>query len=153
MATEEKSIIARSGTRSQLSTAGQLKPGQAGFCTDEKTIVYRRRLSEADRPGEFDFFTSCENGLSNSPLISGSIEIVPNVFIIFGTIGSVVFSLATPKRLDVVNEYKFRFTAGDSTNVTWPSGISWIDGSTPVITSGKKYELNILDGCAVCGEF
>lgn len=57
MATEEKSIIARSGTRSQLSTAGQLKPGQAGFCTDQKTIIYRRRLSEVDRPGELDYFT------------------------------------------------------------------------------------------------
>lgn len=61
MATEQKSIISRSGTRAELTASGQLKPGQAGFCTDEKTIVYRRRSTEAIRPGELDFYAITES--------------------------------------------------------------------------------------------
>lgn len=71
MAIEEKSIIARSGTRAELSSANQLKPGQAGFCTDEKTIVYRRRLTESTRPGELEFYSIYEAD-SNRVLASGS---------------------------------------------------------------------------------
>lgn len=67
MATEEKSIIARSGTRAELSAANQLKPGQAGFCTDEKTIVYRRRSTETTRPGELDYFTIESGSATTGP--------------------------------------------------------------------------------------
>lgn len=79
MATEEKSIISRSGTRAELSTLDQLKPGQVGFCTDEKTILRRRRLTDS-RPCELDYF---ETESSSDLVASVSLSNPSNLYRLF----------------------------------------------------------------------
>lgn len=66
MGLEYKNIIDRCGTYAELVTEGQLLEGQAGFCTDRHSIMYRRRSTEVDRPSEIDEFRC--TGLRNPAL-------------------------------------------------------------------------------------
>jgi hypothetical protein len=68
MGIEYKNIIDRCGTYAELSTNGQLLEGQAGFCTDRHSILYRRRSTEVDRPSEIDEFrcTGFRNPIHNT---------------------------------------------------------------------------------------
>lgn len=84
---------------------------------------------------------------------SGAIALQSNKYIQFGTLSSVAFSLVTPSRTDIVNEYRIKFVAGASTAIIWPSDLKWLNGTAPTITSGKTYEISILEGLAICAEF
>lgn len=83
---------------------------------------------------------------------SGAVSIPSNTLEVFGTVSAISFSLGTALS-GVANLYCFQFTAGASTSVTWPAGILWVNGAIPTIVSGKKYQVSILELCAVLMEF
>lgn len=71
----------------------------------------------------------------------------PNVLYRLGTLtGSVTFTLASPSDNAIVNHYYWTFTAGSTApTITWPSGVSWLDGGAPTVGANKHYEISILD--------
>lgn len=78
MATEYKNILDRCGTYYELIVHGQLLEGQAGYCTDRHSILYRRRSTETVRPGEIDEFR-CVGFLNPSVNTTGiTVDPVPS---------------------------------------------------------------------------
>lgn len=71
----------------------------------------------------------------------------PNIFYRLGTItGSVSFTLASPSDNTIINHYYWTFETGSTApTITWPSGISWLDGSAPTVSANSHYEISILD--------
>lgn len=57
MSTTYANIFDRCGTRAELLADNQLLPGQSGYCTDTKMVLYRRRVTESVRPSEIDEFS------------------------------------------------------------------------------------------------
>jgi len=73
-------------------------------------------------------------------------------------VSDTVETLTVTKGTDIpgiANEYKFQFTAGTSCTVEYDGfgTIKWLDGEVPTFTSGRTYEISILNGCGVCAEF
>lgn len=82
--------------------------------------------------------------------------LLPNVFYNLGELtGSVTISLASATDSTIENEYKFRFSTGNSApTITWPNTITgWLGGTTPTINANKTYWVAINDGLAIIGEF
>ena len=52
-----------------------------------------------------------------------------------------------------VKEYIIRFVAGSSCNIILPNGTLYPNGTQPTYVSGRTYEINIVNNCAVIGEF
>ena len=51
-------------------------------------------------------------------------------------------------------EYTIRFVAGQNlTTVTLPQGVLWANGTSPTFVAGRTYEINVINNCAVFGEF
>lgn len=51
-------------------------------------------------------------------------------------------------------EYTIRFVAGQNlTTVTLPQGVLWANGTAPTFVTGHTYEINVVNNCAVVGEF
>lgn len=50
-------------------------------------------------------------------------------------------------------EYLIRFIAGSGCNIILPNGTLYPDGVTPSYVSGRTYEINVVNNCAVIGEF
>lgn len=78
---------------------------------------------------------------------------VPDVVYKLGTLtGTVTFSLAAAVTGNV-NHYFWSFDTGSTApTVTWPSGITWADGTGPTVAASKHYEISILDGIATYAE-
>lgn len=90
------------------------------------------------------------------PELSGTLtEIPPNTFEVFGTLtGNIEFTLGAIVDSSGVSEYHWIFTIGNTAYaVTWPSGIKWNGGTTPIIASNTTYEVSICEGLAIIGEF
>lgn len=77
----------------------------------------------------------------------------PDVVYKLGTLtGTVTFSLAAAVTGNV-NHYFWSFDTGSTApTVTWPSGITWADGTGPTVAASKHYEISILDGIAAFTE-
>lgn len=77
----------------------------------------------------------------------------PDVVYKLGTItGTVTFALANPV-VGNTNHYFWTFDTGSTApTVTWPSGITWADGTGPTVAASKHYEISILDGIATFAE-
>ena len=71
----------------------------------------------------------------------------PDVVYVLGELsGSVTFALASAVSGNV-NHYFWTFETGASApNVTWPAGITWLDGSAPTPGASKHCEVSILGG-------
>lgn len=74
---------------------------------------------------------------------------LPDVVYELGTLtGSVTFALAAAVSGNV-NHYFWTFTAGSTApTITWPTGITWADGTGPTVAANKKYEISVLNGVA-----
>lgn len=74
---------------------------------------------------------------------------LPDVVYELGTLtGSVTFALASAVS-GQVNHYFWTFTAGSTApTITWPTGITWADGTGPTVAANKKYEISVLNGVA-----
>lgn len=75
---------------------------------------------------------------------------VPDVVYVLGELsGSVTFALASAVSGNV-NHYFWTFETGASApTVTWPAGITWLDGSAPTPGASKHCEVSILGGVGV----
>ena len=52
-----------------------------------------------------------------------------------------------------VNHYFWMFDTGSTApTVTWPTGITWADGSAPTVAASKHYEISVLNGIAYYSE-
>ena len=78
---------------------------------------------------------------------------LPDVVYKLGTIsGTVTFALASPV-VGNLNHYFWTFdTDSTAPTITWPSGITWADGTGPTVAASKHYEISILDGIATFAE-
>ena len=74
----------------------------------------------------------------------------PDVVYVLGELsGSVTFALASAVSGNV-NHYFWTFETGASApTVTWPAGITWLDGSAPTPGASKHCEVSILGGVGV----
>lgn len=73
-------------------------------------------------------------------------ELNPNEYYVFGEIEMLMISLAQPTNNDIVNEYKFRFSAGENASIALPMGIVYERTLLP--TAGKTFEVSIIDNFA-----
>jgi len=66
--------------------------------------------------------------------------------------GTVTFALAAAVT-GRLNHYFWMFDTGSTApTVTWPSGLTWADGSAPTVVASKHYEISILGGIAYYSE-
>lgn len=72
---------------------------------------------------------------------------LPNILYVLGELtGNITFTLATPADATIVNHYYWTFDTGNTApTITWPNGITWIDGAAPIINSNKHYEISVLN--------
>lgn len=78
---------------------------------------------------------------------------LPDVAYSLGTLtGTVTFALAAAVTGNV-NHYFWMFDTGSTApTITWPSGITWADGSAPTVAASKHYEISVLNGIAYYSE-
>lgn len=78
---------------------------------------------------------------------------LPDVVYSLGTLtGTVAFTLAAAVTGNV-NHYFWMFDTGSTApTVTWPTGITWADGSAPTVAASKHYEVSVLNGIAYYSE-
>lgn len=84
-----------------------------------------------------------------------SVTIEPYKLYDFGTLSTAMtVSFDTTKEVSgYTREYIMRFVAGSGCAVTLPNGVKYANGTAPTYTSGREYEINVINGCAVVGEF
>ena len=46
-----------------------------------------------------------------------------------------------------------KFVAGSGAGISLPSGVLYLNGQTPTFTTGRTYEIDIMNNLAVVGEF
>lgn len=78
---------------------------------------------------------------------------LPDVVYSLGTLtGTVTFAIAAAVTGNV-NHYFWMFdTSSTAPTITWPTGITWADGSAPTVAASKHYEVSILGGIAYYSE-
>ena len=78
---------------------------------------------------------------------------LPDVVYSLGTLtGTVTFALAAAVTGNV-NHYFWMFDTGSTApTVTWPTGITWADGSAPTVAASKHYEISVLNGITYYSE-
>lgn len=75
-----------------------------------------------------------------------AIELSPNTFYVFPEMATLSVTFSDPVSLDIVNEYKFRFTSGaTATTLTLPSTVV----GDITIEVNKVYEISIIDNYLV----
>ena len=100
-----------------------------------------------------------KNASGKIPQVSGnaaaSVTIDPYKLYDFGTLSqsmTIVFNTSA-EVTGYAKEYIIRFVAGSGCNVTLPNGVLYSGGITPTYTSGRTYEIDIVNNCAVVAEF
>lgn len=79
----------------------------------------------------------------------GSATILPNHYNDFGTVtGEIEINFANEKPY-VANNYIIRFVAGENVSIVFGAALLWHGGSVPTWTSGKTYEISIIEGLAL----
>ena len=74
------------------------------------------------------------------------IELSPNTFYVFPEMASLSVTFSDPVSLDIVNEYKFRFTSGSTaTMLTLPSTVV----GDITVEANKVYEISVVDNYLV----
>ena len=73
-------------------------------------------------------------------------EFSPNTFYVFPEMASLSVTFSDPVSLDIVNEYKFRFTSGSTaTMLTLPSTVV----GDITVEANKVYEISVVDNYLV----
>lgn len=81
---------------------------------------------------------------------------LPDVFYALGTLGSsATMSMANAPADGLHHEWMFEFSTGDTpTSIVWDAKITqWQGGGAPVVFANKTYQVSVIDGLAVIGEF
>lgn len=80
---------------------------------------------------------------------------VANIFYSLGEISQdTTFVLVAPEDNTVLNEYLIQFSIGNTVpTITFPNGLSWLNGETPTLNANKTYQLSIVDNLAILAEF
>lgn len=97
--------------------------------------------------------------LDKTPQVTGtaaaSVTIDPYKMYDFGTVSTAMtIAFNTSKEVaGYTKEYMIRFVAGNGCSITLPSTVLYANGQAPTYTSGKTYELDVVNGCVVVGEF
>lgn len=74
---------------------------------------------------------------------------LPDVIYNLGEISGTVNFALTAAVSGNVNHYFWMFDTGSTApTVTWPSGITWADGTGPTVAASKHYEVSVLGGIA-----
>lgn len=75
---------------------------------------------------------------------------LPNIVYDLGVLtGAVTFVLASPTDNSTPNVYHWTFDTGATAPaITWPSGLTWLDGSEPQMEASKHYEIMVRNGYA-----
>ena len=86
---------------------------------------------------------------------AASVTIDPYKMYDFGTLSTAMtISFDTTKEVEgFTKEYALRFVAGSGCSVTLPNTVMYANGVAPTYTTGRTYEINVINGCAVVGEF
>lgn len=79
---------------------------------------------------------------------------LPDAAYNLGTLtGTVVTFALAASVTGQLNHYFWMFDTGSTApTVTWPSGITWADGSAPTVAANKHYEISVLNGIAYYSE-
>lgn len=97
------------------------------------------------------------NGKANKVLVNNhgtsdtTYSVTPNVLHIWGTVGSLTLTLATPTDNTIENEYKIQFTSGaTATQFSLPQGVEWgtQDPEQPnplVVKANAIYQISIIN--------
>lgn len=97
------------------------------------------------------------NGKANKVLVNNhgtsdtTYSVTPNVLHIWGTVGSLTLTLATPTDNTIENEYKIQFTSGSTaTQFSLPQGVEWgtQDPEQPnplVVKANAIYQISIIN--------
>ncbi len=99
------------------------------------------------------------SGKADKILIADSVPVGgmrPNTFYNLGTLtGSVSIEFSAAPDNTIYNEWMFQFETGSAApTITWPAAItSWLGGSAPTINAYKKYQVSVVNGLAVIGDF
>lgn len=86
---------------------------------------------------------------------AASVTIDPYKFYDFGTLSqsmTIVFNTSA-EISGYTREYTIRFVAGSGCNVTLPNGVLYANNTTPTYTTGRTYEINVVNNCVVVAEF
>jgi len=80
---------------------------------------------------------------------------VANIFYSLGEISQdTTFVLVAPEDNTFLNEYLIQFSIGNTVpTITFPNGLSWLNGETPTLNANKTYQLSIVDNLAILAEF
>lgn len=97
--------------------------------------------------------------LNKVPQVSGTVAstvtIDPYKLYNFGTV-SQAMTIAFNIREEISGyaaEYIIRFVAGSGCSITLPNGVLYNGGTPPTYTSGRTYEIDIVNNCAAVAEF
>lgn len=112
-------------------------------------------VNETSLKTNFSVVANLNKTKSTLKSVSSSVTIDPYEMSLFGTVnGTMAITFNTAKEMSgYVKEYIMRFTAGTNCSITLPNGVLWVNGTAPTYTSGHVYEINIINNCAVAGEF
>lgn len=74
-------------------------------------------------------------------------SVTPNVLHIWGTVGSLTLTLATPTDNTIVNEYMIEFTSGSTaTTLSLPSSVEWAESCGALsVEASKTYQISIVN--------
>ena len=74
-------------------------------------------------------------------------SVTPNVFHIWGTVGSLTLTLATPTDATIVNEYMIEFVSGSTaTTLSLPSSVEWAESCGALsVEASKTYQISIVN--------
>lgn len=99
------------------------------------------------------------DALGRIPLVNGtaaaSVTIDPYKMYDFGTLSmsmTVVFNTSAEVS-GYARQYSLRFVAGSGCNLTLPNGVMYVGNSSPTYTTGRTYEIDVVNNCAVVAEF
>lgn len=98
--------------------------------------------------------------MDNIPLVTTGIPaggMKPNVYYDLGTFGDGLshnLAMADAEDFSVYNEWMFQFTITSYSSVIWSEKITkWLDNIIPNLKNGKTYQVSVVDGLAIIGEF
>lgn len=118
-------------------------------------VPYTRKVNGKALSSDITLRTSDIGTEITTKSASSTVSINPYVFNNLGTVSqSITISFNTSAEIaNCTKEYTIRFVAGSGCNITLPNGTLYANGATPTYTVGHTYEINVVNGCAVVGEF
>ena len=93
-------------------------------------------------------------GLQKGVITGTTMALQPNKYYKWGSISSALtVTFAEEGNSNILNEYVFEFTAERGCSLSMPSTVKWLNGETPIIESGKTYQISVTNNLAICAQF